>query len=164
MATEQRNVIIAMDGSEHSDYALDWYCKNVHQTRDHVVLVYVPQLSDALHGGQWSSAVYVDHDAMVALMKEEHERVKKDLEMFADKLKHHGLGGKVKSVMASKPGEGVMKAVEEEHGHLVVVGSRGKGAIRRTLIGSVSDYLVHHSPVPVFVCKHPHKHVMPEDL
>lgn len=35
----------------------------------------------------------------------------------------------------------------------VVVGSRGLGKIRRTFLGSVSDYVLHHSLVPVIVCK-----------
>ena len=74
------------------------------------------------------------------------------------------LGGKVKSISASKPGEGIIKAAEEEKGHLIVVGSRGQGAIRRTLVGSVSDYIIHHAHIPVFVCKHPGKHVQPEEL
>lgn len=161
--TEKRNCLIAMDGSEHSDYALDWFCKNVHREGDHVVLVYVPELNDMLHSTKWSNSVYVfDRDVMEAMLKEEQERIKSDLEKFAEKLKHHGLGGKVKSVMASRPGEGIIKAAEEEKASLIVVGSRGMGTIRRTFVGSVSDYLVHHSHVPVFVCKHPHKHITSE--
>jgi len=165
MAGAQRNCIVAMDGSEHSDYALDWFCKNVHREGDHVVLVHIPELNDVLHSSKWSNSVYVfDHEVMAAMLKEEQEKIKKELEGYAAKLQHHGLGGKVKSVMASKPGEGILKACEEESGHLIVVGSRGLGAVRRTFVGSVSDYLVHHSHVPVFVCKHPHKHVHPEDM
>ena len=43
---------------------------------------------------------------------------------------------------------------------LVVVGSRGLGALRRSLLdlvglGSVSDYLVHHLQCPVLVVRHP---------
>lgn len=32
------------------------------------------------------------------------------------------------------------------------MGSRGLGTIRRTILGSVSDYVVHHANVPVVVC------------
>ena len=63
------------------------------------------------------------------------------------------LGGKVKSVAAAKPGEGIVKECQDAN--MVVVGSRGLGAVRRTLLGSVSDYLVHHCHCPVLVVKHP---------
>jgi nucleotide-binding universal stress UspA family protein len=33
----------------------------------------------------------------------------------------------------------------------VVIGRRGLGGIRRALLGSISDYVVHHAGVPVIV-------------
>jgi nucleotide-binding universal stress UspA family protein len=36
---------------------------------------------------------------------------------------------------------------------LIVLGSRGLGAISRTLIGSVSDSVVKHAHCPVFVVR-----------
>jgi len=37
---------------------------------------------------------------------------------------------------------------------LIVVGSRGLGPLRRTLIGSVSDSVVRHAHCPVMVVRH----------
>ena len=42
---------------------------------------------------------------------------------------------------------------------MIVMGTRGMGVVRRTLLGSISDYVVHHAHCPVLVCREPH---MPE--
>ena len=51
-----------------------------------------------------------------------------------------------------KPGEAICRVIKECEADLVVMGSRGMGAIRRTIVGSVSDYVLHHSHVPVIIC------------
>ena len=43
----------------------------------------------------------------------------------------------------------------EENSVLVVVGSRGMGSLRRTFLGSVSNYILRHCPCPVIVCRDP---------
>uniref|UniRef100_A0A0B6Y558 UspA domain-containing protein n=1 Tax=Arion vulgaris TaxID=1028688 RepID=A0A0B6Y558_9EUPU len=156
---EQRNIIVAVDGSNHSDYAFNWYIEHLYKEGDNIILVYVPELNEMLHSARWNNSVYVnDHDDLKSMLRDEQDRIKKDLEAFAEKLRQHGLGGKVKSVMATKPGEGILKAAEDEHATMLVVGSRGRGLLRRTFMGSVSDYIIHHSHIPVFVCKHPSHH------
>ena len=49
------------------------------------------------------------------------------------------------------PGEAVLNYAKKENTSLIIIGSRGLGKIRRTLIGSVSDYVVHNSKIPVIV-------------
>lgn len=52
------------------------------------------------------------------------------------------------------PGEQIVKKAEDIEATLVITGSRGLGTIRRTVLGSVSDYVIHHSHVPVIVYQH----------
>ena len=35
---------------------------------------------------------------------------------------------------------------------MIVVGSRGRDVVRRALIGSVSDYVIRQSAIPVLIC------------
>lgn len=51
------------------------------------------------------------------------------------------------------PGLAIVKAAEENNAGMVICGSRGMGFIRRTIIGSVSDYILHHARMPVIICK-----------
>jgi nucleotide-binding universal stress UspA family protein len=60
----------------------------------------------------------------------------------------------VKSIHAESPGAGICKAASEINASLVVIGTRGLGKIRRTFMGSVSDYVLHHAHVPVLICRH----------
>ncbi len=52
-----------------------------------------------------------------------------------------------------KPGSVIVEIAKREKADMVVMGTRGLGSIRRTILGSVSDYVVHHSHCPVVVCR-----------
>jgi nucleotide-binding universal stress UspA family protein len=43
------------------------------------------------------------------------------------------------------------RQIADGHHDLVVMGSRRRGAVRATLLGSVSHYILHHSHVPVLI-------------
>ena len=52
----------------------------------------------------------------------------------------------------------ICKLAEDENAQFIIMGSRGVGTLRRTFLGSVSDYIVHHSHIPVAVVPPPHPH------
>ena len=51
-------------------------------------------------------------------------------------------------------GHHLVEMASREHVDLVVMGTRGLGTVRRTILGSVSDYLIHHVNTQVCICKH----------
>jgi nucleotide-binding universal stress UspA family protein len=57
------------------------------------------------------------------------------------------------SVERGSPGTVLCERAEALNADVVVVGSRGRGAIRRVLLGSVSNYVVHNAPCPVLVIR-----------
>jgi nucleotide-binding universal stress UspA family protein len=50
-----------------------------------------------------------------------------------------------------EPGQGIVAAAEAEQADMIVVGTRGLDRAGRFLLGSVSDYVVYHSRIPVLV-------------
>jgi nucleotide-binding universal stress UspA family protein len=52
-----------------------------------------------------------------------------------------------------KPGEAIIKAANDEGACMIVCGTRGHGKLKRAFLGSVSDYVAHHSTVPVIICR-----------
>ena len=57
------------------------------------------------------------------------------------------------SVERGTPGTVLCERAEALNADVVVVGSRGRGAIRRMLLGSVSTYVVNNAPCPVLVVR-----------
>jgi nucleotide-binding universal stress UspA family protein len=56
-------------------------------------------------------------------------------------------------VEVGDPGSMLCVLAEEIGADIVVVGSRGRGAIKRALMGSVSTYVVNNAPCPVVVVR-----------
>ncbi|WAR25502.1 YQA3-like protein [Mya arenaria] len=139
----QRKVAIGIDESEHSERAIQWFFDNVMRPDDFIVLIHTPEIYDLT----MASPTVVDQ-----LLKDVTKKVKALEKKYKNIVEKKGLTGKFRTGQG-KPGEVVCKIAEEEKCKLVVTGTRGLGKVRRTFLGSVSDYIIHHSHVPVLVVR-----------
>ncbi|XP_012942557.1 universal stress protein in QAH/OAS sulfhydrylase 3'region [Aplysia californica] len=144
----QRVVAIAIDESEHSDHAFQWYYDHIYKTGDYLLLIHVPETYDFT----MASPAVVEQ-----LLKELEERVDNLEKKYRDKLLSKRMSGKFRTA-SGKPGEKIVSIAHEERATLIITGTRGLGKFRRTILGSVSDYIVHHAVVPVLVCRRKTQH------
>ncbi len=58
----------------------------------------------------------------------------------------------VTTILSDKPiRSALIEQIKRGRHDLIVMGSRGRGAVRATLLGSVGHYIPNHSPIPVLI-------------
>ncbi|XP_059150812.1 universal stress protein YxiE-like [Physella acuta] len=155
LTSPRRTIMIAMDGSGHSFYAFDWYMNQMHTPDTDVIVAHSScQHSKPLsHVQSLMPAVTPDSSAMTRIVQREEEEVNVIVAQIKGKLTQAGVRGKLLR-LTGEPGPAIVQAALEHKVQCIVTGSRGLGTVRRTLVGSVSDYILHHSHCPVLVCRH----------
>lgn len=145
-----RTIVIAMDGSQHAEFAFQWYVQKCYREGDKVVIVYCAEYNEL--SSKPLTLMSVDKSLITNLIEGEEAKVRKLAAKFEDLVKKYKIEGKIVRVNG-EPGHGIIKVAEDEKAAMIVTGTRGLGTIRRKLLGSVSEYVIHHSPVPVLVCR-----------
>jgi nucleotide-binding universal stress UspA family protein len=64
-----------------------------------------------------------------------------------------GLGNVETRVLEGRPGPALCSFADEIDANAIVLGTRGRGRIKRALLGSVADYVVRNAPCPVLVTR-----------
>ncbi|CAI5480450.1 unnamed protein product [Closterium sp. Yama58-4] len=161
-----RKVLIPLDDTSASHEVLTWALDRfLEPTRDYVFLLHVlspfmPGVGGpaSVSGGAISPfpsmitlpGLHVSGDdlAHAAAARKEEAHVK--LQGVARELAERGLAceGHVELGDARHV---ICHVAEHFHVDAVVMGSRARGAMKRMMLGSVSDYCAHHSPAPVLV-------------
>jgi nucleotide-binding universal stress UspA family protein len=69
--------------------------------------------------------------------------------------KVHSLGGAVAQahLMEGRAPQKIVSLAEDSGVGVIVMGSRGRGGLSRTLMGSVSDFVMRHAHCPVLVVR-----------
>ncbi|CAN6361232.1 unnamed protein product [Urochloa humidicola] len=154
-------MVVGVDESEASFYALRWLLQHFfppgqpsqQQLYRLVVVTAVPSATVGIAGpgALMDVRAFVESD-----LKRAAQRVidkAKDLcaQMQVSDAEFEALEGDARNVLC--------EAVERHHAEMLVVGSHGYGAIKRAVLGSVSDYCAHHADCTVMIVKKTkHKH------
>ncbi|KAM7541482.1 hypothetical protein Aperf_G00000032797 [Anoplocephala perfoliata] len=144
-----RNYLLPVDPSENCKRALKFYVENLHREDD--LLIFFHVVEPHIRG---QSTNHSDEEG--------HDPIPKSFQTILDAgkaLTHKYLawgreaGINVKAVVESdiKSGAAILDAAKEYNVDHIILASRGLNALGRTFLGSVSNYVVHHSRVPVTV-------------
>jgi len=138
-----RNILLAIDGSPDAERAL----------------------SDAIDLAECANALLTIFSAVpspppfayatpgAAALSDLHEKAREETEAIVrDALQRVPDSVGVRTVVTDDPVKPALIAQIDEGRHdLVVMGSRGRGAVRSALLGSVSHHVLHHAGVAVLI-------------
>ncbi|XP_054783383.1 universal stress protein A-like protein [Prosopis cineraria] len=158
MEKEGQKIMVAVDESQESMYALSWCLGNLisDTTTDQLVLLYVkppPSVYSSfdIPGNIFSSdalgAVEKYGRDLAASVMERAEAMCRNINTSNIKMERVIGSGDAKNVICS--------AVQKLKADTLVMGSHGYGFFKRALLGSVSEYCAKHAKCPVVIVKHP---------
>lgn len=153
-----RKIVIAIDRSEQAFHAFKWALHNFCRESDKVIVYHVHHPTTlpatAVGTGEFGmEEVYVPTD----LTEKDDVKALNDSEHLVEKYMHYASKEtkiRCEGMVVTGPTEQkVCEGLQTLQADAVVTGSYGRGAVARTLLGSVTDYLSHHSPCPLIVVK-----------
>ncbi|XP_012833288.1 PREDICTED: universal stress protein A-like protein [Erythranthe guttata] len=115
-------VMVAIDESDCSNYALKWTVDNLRDSliQSHLIIFTVQPLSDY---------AYI-HASSFGLTRNINAETTTEV---------------------GDPKDAICEAVEKQNIDLLVIGSHNQGALKRAILGSVSNYCVHNAKCQVLI-------------
>ncbi|GJP37443.1 hypothetical protein CLOM_g9053 [Closterium sp. NIES-68] len=146
-----RRIVVAIDDSTGSTEALQWALDNMQLQpgRDTIVLVNTQSYSAAPTS---RPGFHVSQGEILADTQRKKDAGYKLLEKYKAKCEERQLLCETR-VMIGDARLSISEAAEQAKADAVVVGSRGHGALKRLVLGSVSEYCAHHCPMPVIIVR-----------
>ena len=145
-------IVVGVDGSAPSDAALRWAAQEA--SMHHVALTVLHVLPCGLPGWGMGYAMAPLPQDYGEMQEEEGQRVLEAALRVIDETVAPGRLAQVRSELVFASPVPTLVDVSKD-AQMIVVGSRGQGAWRRGLFGSVSTGLVHHAHCPVAVIHDP---------
>ena len=145
-------ILLATDGSREAEIAASTAADLANNTKSelHVVTV-APGNPDPVYHIHEASLRYETYEEALEAVKGEAQKV---LDEQVQKVEE--TGGNVKEAylrVGERRDQAIVHLAEELGAGLIVMGSRGLGGVRRALMGSVSDSVVHHAHCPVMIVR-----------
>ncbi|KAL1558401.1 universal stress protein PHOS34-like [Salvia divinorum] len=151
-------MVVGIDDSDHSLYALEWTLEHFFSTAPgkspfKLVVVHAKPSATTAVGltGPGAAEVlpYVERDLKIIAARV----MEKSKEICAAK----SVKDVIVEAVEGDPRNALCDAVDKHNATVLVVGSHGYGAIKRAVLGSVSDYCAHHAHCSVLIVKKPRK-------
>lgn len=146
---ELSRMLVALDPFDSSD-ALEGYVYRIARwSHAEIVLLLVCELADetlALFRKKLLPPEQLNEEIRV-----KEQALEPQLMDLAMRLRETGVSVFPHLVYGKKIGDAILETARDEGVQLIVMGSRGHGALKSLLVGSVTDYVLHRTEVPLLI-------------
>ncbi|XVF72728.1 hypothetical protein PTKIN_Ptkin12aG0143600 [Pterospermum kingtungense] len=152
-------IVVAVDESEESMYALSWCLGNLisQSTTNKLVLLYVKP-PPPVYSSFDAAGYMLSGDVVRALEKYGSDLVNSVMGRAEAICGKFGSNIKVERIVQSGDAkDAICSTVDKIKADTLVMGSHGYGFFKRAILGSVSDHCAKHVKCPVVIVKHPEK-------
>lgn len=146
MGSNPSRILVAIDGSEISMKAADYAIALAKNTNAEILAVNVLDLSSIFK--------ILPRDTKEQLIKIGRQDADRMLDTVIDMAKQNGIKIKTEIIESSiSVADAITNYARKKAIDLVVVGTRGRSGMSKTLLGSVASKVVTYSPCPVLVVR-----------
>jgi nucleotide-binding universal stress UspA family protein len=145
-------ILIASDGSELADRALDHGLQLAKLAGSEVTIVTVTEPVTIVGGGYASIAGGVV-DPLPELVDAQEKAARELLQRAAKRAADQGVTAKTVLVDNTFAAEGVVATANEIGAELIIMGSHGRRGLDRLLLGSQTNNVLAHTKIPVLVTR-----------
>ncbi|KAJ0095765.1 hypothetical protein Patl1_14983 [Pistacia atlantica] len=158
-----KKVMLAIDESEYSHYALMWVLDNLKDSINKGQFIIFmaqqpPNYNYTFAASLGSARMYCPTVANSDFVNSAQENHRKLALALLEKARDICASKGVKAELVTEVGDpraAICSAVEKLNINMLILGQRGLGKIKRALIGSVSNYCIQYAKCPVLVVKKP---------
>jgi nucleotide-binding universal stress UspA family protein len=138
--------MVAVDFSKYTEPTVQWGISLAKDLKATLLLVNIVNIRDLITLEKYLS---VQEPALYQKYVEETCAARHaNLQILLDQAAHHGVSGQ-KLVKSAVPYEGLLKAIENEKPDLLIIGTKGRGNLAGTIIGSCAQKMYRRCPIPL---------------
>lgn len=143
MMSKYKNILVAIDGSEHSEHAFDEAVEAAKRHDAKLNVISVINDNELSTSAFSFSKIYAAEKEQIEkeMLKKVHDAARKELENVEP------------FVELGSPKEKIIEFAKDNDIDMIYLGATGKGEIRLSRIGSTAAYVVNHAPCSVTVIR-----------
>lgn len=141
---EIKKILVPIDGSEPSKNALAY---GVELAKAHKAELFILAVADVTEAAYPIMGVTIDRDGFYNVKRKTESMLAEWQKTIPSDITVHA------EVENGVPGNVISSVVDSNHVDMVIIGNSGKGAVSSFIMGSVSQYVIHHVKCPVLVVK-----------